>query len=166
MSYKKPKVSSICKKGFSTDGNNKKYHKIRDHCHYAGEYRGAAHSICNLRYKIRKEITIVFHNGSSYDYHFITKKLAKEFEGQFNFLGENTGKCITFSAPVKKGLDNGKTITYKLLTEFIDNFTFMSTSLSKLVDDLSEIYTKNCKNKNCKSECEFKGLKNNKLIYN
>ena len=42
----------------------------------------------------------------------------------------------------------------------------MSTSLSKLVYNLSEIYTKNCRDKNCKSECEFKGLKNNKLFYN
>ena len=27
---------------------DKKYCKVRDRCHYAGEYRGAAHSICNL----------------------------------------------------------------------------------------------------------------------
>ena len=28
----------------------KKYHKNIDHCYYAGEYRGAAHSICNLKH--------------------------------------------------------------------------------------------------------------------
>ena len=28
------------------------YHKIRDHCHYTGKYRGAAHDICSLRYKV------------------------------------------------------------------------------------------------------------------
>ena len=48
------KVCHICKKVFSTDYNNKKYHKVKDHCHYTGEYRGAAHDICNLRYKIPK----------------------------------------------------------------------------------------------------------------
>ena len=40
----------------------------------------------------------------------------------------------------------------------------MSTSLSKLVDNLSEIYSKKCRDKNCKSECEFKGLKKKKKL--
>ena len=43
----------------------------------------AAHSECNLRYKVPKEMSVVFHNGSTYDYHFIIKQLAKEFEGEF-----------------------------------------------------------------------------------
>ena len=51
--------------------------EVRDHCHYTGEYRGAAHSICNLKYNVSKEIPIVFHNGLNYDYHFIIKKLTK-----------------------------------------------------------------------------------------
>ena len=61
------------RKRFSTDENNKKYHKVRDHCHYRGKYGGAALDIYNLRYKIPKEIPAVFHNGSTYDYHFIIK---------------------------------------------------------------------------------------------
>ena len=80
----------------------KKYHKVRDHCRYTGKYRGAAHDICNLRYKIPKEIPVVFHNCSKYDYHFIIKELAEEFEGEFECSGENTEKYITFSVPVKK----------------------------------------------------------------
>ena len=43
-----------------------KNHKVRDHCHYTGKYRGTAHNICNLRYKVPKEIPVVFHNGSTY----------------------------------------------------------------------------------------------------
>ena len=155
-SYKKQKVCFICKKGFSTNNDNKKYHKVRDHCHYTGKCRRAAHSICNLRYKTPKEIPVVFYNGCTYDYHFIIKKLAKELEGQFECLGENTETYITFSVPTKKELDNGKTITYKL--KFIDSFRFMSTSLSKPVDNLSEVHSKKYRDKNCKSECEFKGL--------
>ena len=50
-------------------------YKVRDHCHYVGKYRGAAHNICNLRYKVPKEIPVVFHNGSTYDDHFIIREL-------------------------------------------------------------------------------------------
>ena len=49
-----------------------------------------------------KEIPVVFRNGSTYDYHFIIKELVKEFEGNFECLGENTEKYITFSVPLKK----------------------------------------------------------------
>ena len=51
--YEERKVCNICKKGFSTD-NDRKHHKVRDHCHYTGKFRGAAQSICNLRYKTPK----------------------------------------------------------------------------------------------------------------
>ena len=53
-SYKKQKICYICKKEFSIDDDNKKYHKVRDHCHYTGKFRGGAHNICNLRYKTPK----------------------------------------------------------------------------------------------------------------
>ena len=96
----KQEVCYICKKEFNTD--DKKHYKVKDHCHYTGKYRGAAHNICNLRHRIPKEILIVFHNGSTYDYHFIIKELVKEFDGNFECLGENTKKKITFSVPLKK----------------------------------------------------------------
>ena len=73
------KFFTHAKKEFNADDDNKKYHKVRDHCHYTGEFRGAAHSICNLRYKTPKEIPVVFHNSSTYDYHFIISQLAKDF---------------------------------------------------------------------------------------
>ena len=83
--------------------DTKKYHKVRDHDHYPGKFRGAAHSICNLRFKTQKEIPIISHNGSNYDYHFIIKELAKEFKDQdFNCFGENTEKYLTFSVPLEK----------------------------------------------------------------
>ena len=59
-----------------------------------------------LRYKIPKETQIVFHNGSTCDYHFIIKDLVKEFDGNFEYLGENTEKYITFSVPLKKEIKN------------------------------------------------------------
>ena len=51
--------------------------KVRDHCHYIGKYRGSAHSICHLKYSVPKEISLVFHKGSNYDYCFIIKKLIR-----------------------------------------------------------------------------------------
>ena len=164
--HSKQEVCYICKKGFSTDDNNKKYHKVRDHCHYTGKYKGAAHDICNLRYKIPKELPLVFHNGSTYDYHFIIKELAEEFEGEFECLGENTEKYITFSVPIKKeitkkdknGNDKITKISYKI--KFIDSYRFMSTSLSNLVSNLSEgLHNDRCID--CKSCLDYMTTKDN-----
>ena len=169
--YEEQKECYICQKEFCYDKNEKKkfkiYQKVRDHCHYTGKFRGAAHSICNLNYKVPQEIPVKIHNGSKYDYHFIIRELAEEFKGQFECLGENTEKYITFSVPIKKEHNNGETITYKI--KFIDTCRFMQCKLSSLVDNLSEINNKDCKTcmerKNIKSECEFIGFKNNRLNY-
>ena len=91
------------KNEFNIDENTfKLYHKVRDNCHYTEKFRGAADSICNLRYKTPKKIPVVFHNSSTYDYHFIINQLAKEFKDQLQCLGKNTEKYITFSVPIKK----------------------------------------------------------------
>ena len=130
-----------------------------------GKYRGAPHNICNLRYRIPKEIPIVFHNSSRYDYHFIIKELVKEFDGKFECLGENTEKYITFSVPLKKEIKNKNKIieiTYKI--KFIDIYRFMSTSLSKLVDNLSEGLHNN-RRVDCKSCLDYMKTKDKKLIF-
>ena len=100
INYNTQKVCNICEKEF--DKSDKKYYKVKDYCRYTRKYRGAAHNICNLRYRVPKEIPRVFHNGSTYNYHFIIKELVKEFDGNFECLGENTEKYITFSVPLKK----------------------------------------------------------------
>ena len=127
-----------------------------------GKYRGAAHNVCHLRYKVPTEIPVVFHNGSTYDYHFIIKELVKEFEGNFDCLGENTEKYITFSVPLKQKIENKNIeITYRI--KFIDSFRFMSSSLSKLVNNLSEgIHNNKCAD--CKSNLDYIKTKNEKLI--
>ena len=48
--------------------------------------------ICNLKYSIPKEVSVAFHDGSNCNYHFITKELAKEFDGEVSCLGENIEK--------------------------------------------------------------------------
>ena len=69
----------------------------------------------------------------------------EEFDGQFECLGKNTEKYVIFSVPIKKELDNGKSITYKVM--FIDSFRFVSCSLSTLVVNLSDINCGKCDNK-------------------
>ena len=76
--------------------NDKNYRKIRDHCYYTNKYKGAACSICNLKFNVPNETHVVFHNGSNCDYQFIIKKLTNEFEGKLECLGENTKKYKMF----------------------------------------------------------------------
>ena len=88
------------------------YINVKDHCHYTGKYRSAAHKICNLMYNTSREIPVVFHNVSSYNYNFIKKGLAEEFEGDFEFFSENKEKYIAFSVPIKKESNEDSTIIY------------------------------------------------------
>ena len=154
--YNKENICYICKKEFNND-------KVRDHCHFTGKYRGAAHNMCNLRYKIPKNIPVIFHNGSTYDYHFIIKELACESDGNFECLGENTEKYITFSVPIKKRIENkNMDVTYKI--KFIDSFRFMTTSLSKLVDNLTDnIHNDKCDKR--KSNLCFVNAINETLLF-
>ena len=87
----------------------------------------------------------------------------KEFEGNFECLGENTEKYITFSVPIKKGIENkGMEINYKI--KFIDSFRFMTTSLSKLVDNLTEdIHGDKCVD--CKSDLSYMKVMDKALIF-
>ena len=77
-------------------------------------------------------------------------------------MGVNIEKYITFSVPIKKELDNGKSITYEI--EIIDSFRFMASLLSNLVDNLSE--GRHCDkcidNKFC---LDYMSFKNDQLIF-
>ena len=68
--YKKATKCHICYKPFTQTNL-----KVRDHFHYTGLYRGPAHSLCNLRYKIPSYIPVVFHNLSGYDAHLFIREL-------------------------------------------------------------------------------------------
>ena len=143
-SYEKAKICYICTEKFEKYLRDKKYCKVRDHCHYTGEYWGAAHSTCNLKYSVSKNIPIVFHDGSNYDYHFIIKDLAEEFKKQLSCLGENTEKYITFTVPIEKEVTridkNGEEITKNIsyILQFIDSVRFMAIPLSNLANNLSK----------------------------
>ena len=114
-----------------------------------------------MQFKIQntKNIPILFHNGSTYDYHFIINKLPKEFYGELECFGENTEKYITFSVSISRALDNAKNITYRFKV-----YWWLSTSLSSLDDNLSEKpHSDKCKD--CKSELDYLSIKNNQLVF-
>ena len=160
-SYKEQKTCHICKEKFCMDKDDENYknkRKVKDHCHYTGKFRGAAHSKCNLSYTVPKDISIIIHNDS-YDTHFIINHLAEEFKGELDCIGKNMEKYITFSVLFQKKCDDSKTITYKM--RFIDSFKFMQVSLLDLADNLSrnfnsielKSFTEKIKNNSCE-ECK------------
>ena len=60
-SYENAHIYYICKQKFENKYlKDKKYSKVRDHCHYTGKYKGAAHSICNLKYSVPKKNSYSF----------------------------------------------------------------------------------------------------------
>ena len=111
----------------------------------------------------------MFHNGSIYDYHFVIKELAEEFEGEFKCLGENTEKYITFSVPIRKEItkkdkDGNDKITKIHKIKFIDSYRFMSCSSSSLVTNLSKgLHNDRCTD--CKSYLDYMATKDEKLIF-
>ena len=155
-SYKEQEACHICEEKFCMDKDDENYknkRKVKDHCHYTGKFRGAAHNKCNLNYKLPKDIPIIIHNAS-YDTHFIINQLAEEFKGGLNCI-EEYGKIYHFFC-IKKEFDDNKTVTYKL--RFIDSFRFMPTSLPELVHNMSgnfnSIECKSCTENNRCEQCK------------
>ena len=126
----------ICEKEFNDD----KDVKVRDHCHFTGRYRGAAHNSCNLKYKKPNFTPVVFHNLSGYDSHLFIKNLGFT-AGNIDCIPNNEERYISFT----KNIEVGSYMNYKGETKpkyhkirFIDSFEFMSTSLDSLVNNLPE----------------------------
>ena len=124
----------ICFKPFK-EGNR----KVRDHCHYSGIYRGAAHLLCNLQYKIPSYILVVFHNLAGYNAHMFMKELAK-CGSHMGVITKNKKDYISFlvSVDVDKYIDkNGEEKSKEIDLRFIDSLKFMSSSLDFLVNNLA-----------------------------
>ena len=137
--HKNKKICYIGKEIFENKYmKDKKYCKLRGHCHYTGKYR------CNLMYSVPKKFRIAFNTVSNYDYHFIVKELAEEFKKQFTCLRGNTEKYIIFKVPIEKEVTridkNGEEITKNIsyILQFIDSARSVASSLSNLVNKLPE----------------------------
>ena len=108
--------------------------RVRDHCHFTGKYRGAAHNKCNLKCKKPKVLPVIFHNLQGYDAHLFIKQLYR-LEGDLVCIPSTEEKYITFNKKIKVDEINGVDITFEI--RFIDSFKFPQTSLSNLVSNLS-----------------------------
>lgn len=84
----------ICKKDFETNSDD---NRVRDHCHISGEFRGAAHQSCNLKYQISRTIPVVFHNLSGYDSHLLIRGLGdnKKKPGELTVIPHNSENYIS-----------------------------------------------------------------------
>ena len=131
----------ICNEEFDDTADEKGYkknEKVKDHCHYTGRFRGAAHNSCNLNYKKPNLIPVVFHNLSGYDSHLFIKNLGFT-NGTIDCIPNNEEKYISFTKNTVVGSytnKEGKDIPIKHKIRFIDSFKFMNTSLESLVNNL------------------------------
>ena len=71
--------------------------KVRDHCHFTGKYRGAAHQKCNALFRKPKCVPVKFHHLSGYDAHLFVKNLNTMGEGNIDCIPNTEEKYISFS---------------------------------------------------------------------
>ena len=112
--------------------------RVRDHCHYTGRYRGAAHNRCNLKFSKPNNISVFFHNLSGYDSHLFIKKLNTTM-GNIECIPNNEEKYISFSKTIKTGEyinKKGETKDKYFKIVFKDSLKFMASSLEALVNNL------------------------------
>ena len=145
-SFKEATVCHICEGDFTikTEENA----KVRDHCHLTGRYRGAAHSKCNLEYKVPKFYPVIFHNLSGYDTHMFIKELAEtqdplqdigvtEMKGGIKCIAKTEENYVSFSKEIVVDVyyKDGRKKEVVREIRFIDSLKFMNSSLSELASN-------------------------------
>ncbi|CAL1294548.1 unnamed protein product [Larinioides sclopetarius] len=123
LNFRSATHCSICKKVLKGD-------RVRDHDHLTGRYRGALHSSCNLKFRLSKKIPVVFHNLRNYDGHLIMQEIGKLKDYEISVVPTTMEKYITFSLTKRYQ-------KFRVSLNFIDSYQFLSTSLEKLVKNLT-----------------------------
>ena len=125
--YRNNNICQFCEKNIECD-------KVKDHCHLTGNYRGPAHSKCNVNVTQKQSnfIPFIFHNFSNYDCHMFFKKLVdkKKDKVDFDIIPKTNEEYIS--------------VTYGCI-RFIDSYRFLSSSLDSLVKTLVDNSNKKLK---------------------
>ena len=135
--FQSAKVCHICEQEMNIDKETGQILKVRDHCHFTGEYRGAAHNQCNLKCKKPLILPVLFHNLQNYE----------KVSGKLSCIPSTEEKYISFSKKIKVGenfsIKKGKPFPINFEIGFIDSFKFLQTSLANLVSNLQPSDFKN-----------------------
>ena len=139
-------ICHICEEDLLRNEKTGKILNVRDHCHFTGKYRGAAHNECNLSCRKPMILPVIFHNLQGYDAHLFIKKLGK-VPGDLFSIPTTEKKYITFSKFTEVdqyySKKQEKVLFKKFEIRFIDSFKFMSSSIANLVENLSPSDFKN-----------------------
>ena len=133
QTYLNSKQCHICEE--TLDWGDENNYVVRDHCHFTGKFRGAAHNLCNLQLRIPTKIPVIFHGLRNYDGHLIIKGLANAVRSPGSC---DKGKFVNKLSDIRvlpHTIEKFTSISTKEFT-FIDSCQHLTGSLSKLVDDL------------------------------
>lgn len=117
------------------DGCANNMRRVMDHNHLTGEFRGPAHSICNLNYSNPNFIPVFFHNLAGYDAHLFIKELNQD-DGKIDSIANTEENYISFTKYISYKSATGENKSIKL--RFIDSFKFLSASLDNLSQNLQK----------------------------
>ena len=125
----------ICNKEYTNEDI-----KVRDHCHIIGKYRGSAHQECNLKLRVNPEeikIPVILHNLRGYDSHFIMQEIGEIVKKHtyINNKGKETQMNIN---AIPNNMEKHMAFMLGNHLVFLDSFQFMSSSLDKLVKNITK----------------------------
>ena len=133
--FQKAEECHICNKKYTNEDI-----KVRDHCHITGKYRGSAHQECNLKLRVNPEeikIPVIFHNLRGYDSHFIMQEIG-EIVKKHTYTNKKGEKCQMNINAIPNNMEKYMAFMLGNHLVFLDSFQFMSSSLDKLVNNITK----------------------------
>ena len=127
MPYDNSTLCHICSEELSEN-------RVCDHCHLSGKFRGAAHEVFNLKYKVPTFLPVAFHNMSGYNSDLFINILGNS-EDDISYIPNSEENYISFMRKVivdKCFNTEGKKVNLKRELRFIDSFRYTDSRLDKL----------------------------------